>query len=109
MGKNKNKRKGIVYSTDPDYDYDYDDDAEETLPPEEQKLRVSLDKKARRGKQVSLVTGFVGTEDDLKALSKLLKNKCGVGGSAKDGEIIIQGDVRQKIKDILTKEGYKVK
>ncbi len=110
MSKNKNKRKGIVYSTNPDYDYDYDDQEEvETLPAEKQKLRVALDKKMRRGKQVSLITGFIGTEDDLKDLAKTLKSKCGVGGSAKDGEIIIQGDHRKKIGEILTKLNYKVK
>jgi len=104
----KKNKKGIVYSTNPDFEYEYEDEEiEETLPPEKQKLRVELDRKKRKGKQVSLVTGFVGTEDDLKDLSKILKTKCGVGGSAKDGEIVIQGDHRKKIGDILTGLGYK--
>ena len=110
MSKNKNKRTGTVFSTNPDYNYDYDEQEEqETLDPEKQKLRIELDKKRRRGKQVSLITGFVGTEDDLKNLAKILKSKCGVGGSAKDGEIIIQGDHRKKIGDILAGLNYKVR
>ena len=109
--KNKWKdREGIVYSTDQDFEYQYDgDEAEETLPPAEQCLRISLDKKARAGKQVTLVTGFVGTPEDLKELAKMLKTQCGVGGNAKDGEILIQGDFRDKIQQILTGKGYSVK
>jgi len=107
---NWKKREGVVYSTSSDFDYDYEGaEEEETLAPEEQHLKVQLDKNARGGKQVTLITGFVGTQDDLKDLGKLLKSKCGVGGSAKDGEIIVQGDLRQKVKDILEKEGYHVK
>lgn len=110
MGKNKKNREGIVYSTSEDFEYDYDSKQEdETLPVSEQLLKVQLDKKARAGKKVSLVTGFVGTEDDLKELGKLLKSKCGVGGSVKDGEVIIQGDFRDKIVEVLKKEGYPVK
>lgn len=109
MGKNKGK-KNVVYSTNPDYDYDYDgDEVEETLPPSEQLLYVSIDRKQRGGKAVVLVEGFVGEEDDLKDLGKLLKSKCGVGGSAKNGEITVQGDNRDKVMAILEKEGYKTK
>ena len=109
MKKAKN-REGVVYSTDPDFEYQYDAPEElETLAPNEQNLRVQLDKKARAGKQVTLITGFVGKEDDLTDLAKRLKTLCGVGGSAKDGEIILQGDFRQKIGQFLTQEGYKTK
>ena len=109
MKKNDRKnRLGIIYSTNPDYTYKYQDETEEaTLPKEKQSLRIALDKRHRGGKTVTLITGFRGTDEDLVALGKMLKVKCGVGGSAKDGEIIIQGDFRQKIVDILKKEGYK--
>lgn len=108
MGKNNKKnRTGIVFSTNPDYEYDHNEDGgEETLPKQQQKLRVMIDRKKRRGKEVTLVTGFIGGEDDLKDLGKLLKSKCGVGGSAKDGEIIIQGNNKQKVIDLLLKDGY---
>ena len=83
-------RLNVVYSTNPDFNYEVDDDEEQTtLPPSQQRLRVQLDRKNRGGKVVTLITGFVGTEDDLKELGKFLKSKCGVGGSAKDGEIIV--------------------
>lgn len=103
-------RLGVVFSTSNDFEYDYDEDQEEeTLPTKQQDLRVMLDKKQRKGKAVTLITGFIGTIDDLKDLAKLLKTKCGVGGSAKNGEILIQGDFRKKVIEILRKEGYKAK
>lgn len=107
MGRNKN-RVGVVFSTNPDFKYEYEDDsAVETLEPSKQKLTVRIDRHARGGKQVTLVTGFVGTDDDLAELGKKLKSRCGVGGSAKEGEIIIQGDFRDKIIELLQADGYK--
>ncbi|RGM14286.1 translation initiation factor [Bacteroides stercoris] len=100
-------RLNVVYSTNPDFKYELDDEEEQTtLQPSQQRLRVQLDRKNRGGKVVTLVTGFIGTEDDLKELGKFLKSKCGVGGSAKDGEIIVQGDFKQKVLELLKKEGY---
>ena len=100
-------RLNVVYSTNPDFNYDMDDDQEQvTLDKNKQNLRVSLDRKNRGGKVVTLITGFVGTENAQKELGKMLKSKCGVGGSAKDGEIIVQGDFKQKVIDLLIKEGY---
>jgi len=108
MGGKKKKRVDVVYSTNQDYSFDYEDDEEqETLSESEQPLYVSIDRKQRKGKSVTLVEGFVGSDDDLKALGKLLKSKCGVGGSAKDGEIIIQGEAKEKVYELLLKEGYK--
>ena len=106
----KQKFEGVVYSTDQDFSYEFEyDDAHETLEPKDQRLKVSLDRKARKGKIVTLVEGFVGLDEDLQVLAKLLKQKCGVGGSAKDGEIIIQGDFKLKIYDILKSLDYQVK
>lgn len=100
-------RLNVVYSTNPDFQYENQEEEEaDTLPKEKQNLRIQLDKRNRGGKKVTLITGFVGTSQDLQELGKLLKTKCGVGGSAKDGEIIVQGDFRQKIQEILQKEGY---
>lgn len=104
------QRLGMVFSTNPDYEYQTDESAEQaTLPPSEQNLRVWLDRKQRGGKTVTLVKGFIGTNSDLADLGRMLKNKCGVGGSAKDGEIIIQGDHRDRVVELLTAAGYKCK
>ena len=101
-------RLGVLYSTNPDFEYTTAEVAEpETLPAAEQRLRLSLSKKQRGGKEVTLVTGFVGTTADLEALGKTLRQRCGVGGSAKDGEIIIQGDQRPKLLSILHSLGYR--
>lgn len=108
MAKKKKKKIGVMYSTNPDFKFD-NEQTEETLVPSEQHLEVWIDRKQRGGKTATLVKGFVGEEADLKALGKLLKSKCGVGGSAKDGEIIIQGNVRDKVIKILDTEGYNSK
>ncbi len=110
MANDWKDRLGVVFSTNPDYEYDNDKEEEmETLAASQQELRVSLDRKKRKGKTVTLITGFIGTEDDLKTLGKTLKTKCGVGGTAKDGEILVQGDFRKKVIEILKGLGYKVK
>ncbi|MDN3203539.1 translation initiation factor [Algoriphagus sediminis] len=113
MGRKNNdwkNRNGMVYSTDDDFEFEENSNLEEeTLSASQQNLKVMLDKKARGGKKVTLVAGFVGSEDDLKELGKELKSKCGVGGSAKDGEILIQGDHRDKVLDLLLKGGYRAK
>jgi len=107
--KNKN-RLNIVYSTNPDFQYEDEHQEEpETLLPNQQNIRIQLDKKQRAGKQVTLITGFVGSGEDLKMLEKKLKNLCGTGGSSKDGEILIQGDFRDKILNHLISLGYKAK
>lgn len=110
MDNDWKKRLGVVYSTNEDYNYNQEErEKEETLPPAQQKLIVSLDKKNRKGKAVTLVEGFTGNEDDLKALGKMLKTRCGVGGSVKEETILLQGDHRVQVVEILEKEGYKVK
>ena len=104
------QRLGVVYSTDPNFNYAKEETAEEeTLEPSRQRLTVTIDRRNRGGKQVTLVNGFVGTQEDLAALGKSLKVKCGVGGSAKDGEITIQGDLRDKVTELLRNMGYNAK
>ena len=105
--KNKNKRSGIVYSTNPDFEYNYADNEDQIdLQPEEQKLRIFLDRKQRAGKEVTLIAGFEGSDESLKELGKFLKSKCGVGGSVKNGEIILQGNHRDKVLKLLIDKGY---
>lgn len=107
---NRKGRINVVYSTNPDFNYQYEEEEQQTtLPPEKQNLRVTLDSKQRAGKTVTLVDGFIGTEEDLKELAKLLKNKCGVGGSVKEGQIIIQGAFREKVLSILQAKQYRAK
>jgi translation initiation factor 1 len=106
----KKERLNVVYSTNPNYAYEFEEtDSPITLPKNQQKLYVSIDRKQRAGKEVTLIEGFIGSDEDFKTLAKLLKNKCGVGGSAKDGEILVQGNFRDKIIELLLKEGYQVK
>ena len=110
MSKKNRNITGVVYSTDPDFEYQIDEfEEQETLEPSKQDLRVQLDRKQRAGKSVTLITGFRGTDEDLQALCKKMKQKCGTGGSAKNSEIIIQGDFRDKIIEALKSDGYRVK
>ncbi|MFW6203020.1 MAG: translation initiation factor [Marinilabilia sp.] len=108
MASKKKKSGGMVYSTNPDFDPEDHREKEETetLPPQKQNLRIMLDRKHRKGKTVTLITGFQGSEDDLQDLGKKLKGICGAGGSAKNGEILIQGDFRERILEHLHKNGY---
>ena len=103
-------RLGVVYSTNPDFKYETLQEQEaDTLPPESQRLTVRIDRRRRAGKQVTLVEGFVGRSEDLAALARTLKTRCGVGGSASDGEILIQGDLRDKVVALLKEMGYNAK
>lgn len=105
--KNKPDTRGFVYSTDPNFSFEEEQSTAETLPAAQQKLKIRLDTKHRAGKAVTLVDGFIGKEEDLEDLGKKLKSFCGTGGSAKDGEIIVQGDQREKVLQWLVKNGYK--
>ena len=108
MSKKKSNNSGIIYSTDPDFRIEEESPEQETLQPSKQKLRISLDKKQRAGKAVTLIEGFVGTVADLEDLGKKLKSHCGTGGSVKDGQVIIQGDQREKVRQWLSGKGYKI-
>jgi len=110
MSKKNKQATNVVYSTNPNFSFEFDSENEaNTLEPNKQNLRVLLDKKNRAGKSVTLIIGFIGKQDDLEALGKMLKSKCGVGGSVKEGEILLQGDFRVKVVEILTKAFYKAK
>lgn len=110
MSNDWKARLGMVYSTNPDFQYQTEEpEPVETLAPERQELRVWLDRKQRGGKVVTLIKGFIGSDDDLADLARMLKNKCGVGGAAKEGEILIQGDHRDRVVELLIKAGYKAK
>ncbi len=100
------KNRNVVYSTNPNYDYDDENEEFETFEPNEQKLKVLIDRKQRKGKSVTLITGYEGSDEDMKDLAKTLKSKCGVGGSVKDGEIIVQGEFKEKIYSLLIEMGY---
>jgi translation initiation factor 1 len=105
--KKQSDRLGFVYSTDPNFGFQHDEKNEqETVPPSQQKLRVVLETKQRGGKPTTVVTGFIGTDADIEALGKKLKSFCGTGGSVKDGEVLVQGDQREKLVGWLLKNGY---
>ena len=105
----KKKKLNIVYSTNPNFNYSYEEEHVELRPFNKQLLYVSIDRKKRRGKEVTLIEGFIGPNEKLKDLSKLLKSKCGVGGGVKDGDILIQGALKNKVYDLLVNEGFRVK
>jgi translation initiation factor 1 len=108
--KNKSDKHGFIYSTDPNFRFEQEEHQQaETLAPKQQKLKVRLDTKHRRGKAVTLVDGFIGKPEDLEVLGKQLKNYCGTGGAVKDGQIIIQGDQREKVMQYLNKNNYTAK
>ena len=110
MANDWKDRLGMVFSTNPEFEYTNEgEEVQDTLSPTQQNLKVWLDRKHRAGKVATIVKGFVGKDDDLTALAKLLKTKCGVGGAAKDGEVIIQGDHRDRVMTILTQAGYRCK
>lgn len=110
MDNDWKKRLGVVYSTNPDFNYmETESEEVQTLPPSKQRLVVGIDRRARAGKQVTLIKGFVGSSEDIAALGKSLKVKCGVGGTAKDGEITLQGDLRDKVVALLQSMGYNAK
>lgn len=110
MAKKNKEKVSVVYSTNPNFQFSYESNEEsQTLPPQQQDLRVQIDRKQRNGKEVTLITGFIGTTEDLESLGKLLKQKCGVGGAVKDGEIMIQGNQLQKVMDLLTQQKYRAK
>ena len=107
MSKKDKHKGGVVFSTDPNFEFQYDEpEVTAILPPDKQQLRVSLDRKQRGGKEVTLVTGFVGPKEELERLGKMLKTRCGVGGAVKDGEILIQGDHRERVLQLLIQEGF---
>ncbi len=108
MSKRSNN-KSFAYSTNPDYEPEFGSDEQETLSPNEQTLEVHIEKKQRGGKVATIIRGFIGTDEDLKDLAKTLKSACGVGGSSKDGEILIQGEKREKVMEVLQKKGFKTK
>lgn len=106
MSKKNNPRASIIYSTNPNFSYDEEIEETKTLENQQQQLKVFIDRKQRKGKSVTIVSGFIGNENDLQELSKALKTKCGVGGNAKDGEILIQGELKDKVFDLLINLGF---
>ena len=110
MAKRKKERYNVVYSTNPDYDYSYEQENNEiNIEPDQQSLFVSIDRKQRGGKEVTVIEGFIGSSEELKTLAKHLKSSCGVGGTAKDSIILVQGNFKDKVFDLLVEKGYSVK